>query len=65
MTCSKCMPDTLDEVLDANMEKFNKGGVMHLESLLSEIEGYNYETVSQIKGAISNRIEILKGEGNE
>lgn len=65
MTCIHCMPNTLDEVLDEHTKNINKGGLLHLESLLREIEEYKYETISQVKGAVSSRIERLKGEGNE
>lgn len=55
-----CAPDTLDEVLDKHTSNMNKGGVLHLESLLLEISTYKYSTASQIIGAINTRIDILK-----
>lgn len=53
-----------DNKMSSHINTVHSGGVQHLESLLEEIALYKYDTVSQIIGAINNRIDILKKKGS-
>ena len=54
-----------DDKMAEHLKVINSGGIQHLESLLSEIATFQYDTVSQVLGAINKRVDILKEKVGE
>ena len=62
------MCEEFDDKMQEHTDAMNAGRMMELELLLKEIQYEDYDTADQVKGAISNRIEVLnevKGDSDE
>lgn len=58
---SKDLREEFDGKMIEHLKVINKGGALHLQSFLDEISIHDYNTVSQIKGALVSRVELLNG----
>lgn len=52
---------SFDELMKENMNILEDGQKIILDVLLKEIITHKYETFSQLKGAIENHLDRLKG----
>ena len=62
------MSKEFDDKMQEHTDAMNAGRMMELELLRKEIQYEDYDTVDQVKGAISNRIEVLnnsEGDSDE
>lgn len=50
-----------DDKMVEHLKALSKGALPHLQAFLEEITYREYDTVSQIIGALHTRIEVLKG----
>ena len=57
---SKDFGKEFDDKMVDHLKVINKGGALHLQSFLDEIVIHDYNTVSQIMGALASRVELLK-----
>lgn len=49
-----------DEAITEHAQAMNQGKINVLEDLLAEIKIHDYVTAHEVKGAILNRLEVLK-----
>ena len=53
---------SFDELMQEHTNAMDDGMKVMCEILLKEIQTYKYETLSQLKGAIDNHLEILESK---